>query len=766
MLRSRWAPGVATVLRSRWAPLVSTVLLAAAILLTYGVSVWDLLRYAAYVLLAVVGPGTLLYRALRRTPFTLVEDLVMGAATGLVLELAAWALFSVLDLRGWVWLWPLLVYLPFAAAPTLRRHWRPTGYRPAPLAWSWTIAGVIWFFLVYLAVVFIRPNPVLPTSDQTLQYLDLPYQLSLAGEATHRFPVDLPQVAGDPLYYHWFAYVHMAMTAMVGHIDLPVVALRLAIPALCALTILLTAVVGWRVSGRPAVGAVAAVLFFGVGEFNFTDPVTLPFGTQATFVIWHGMSMIYSWALLVALIAPVAELVWRAGGKVPVCSDPPPALGRRGAWWLAGLLLFASGGAKASSLPVVIAALAFTAAVLVVVRRRVPWPVLGALGLALAAQLFATAALYHFQTYGVSFGPFQGLEPFWTNVPDRPQGMVVLGVWVAFGLNMQLRTAGIIALLWLRRGRLEATQWFLVGGAIAGPAIYLVFSQPSSGNQYFTRAGFAFGVIASAWGAVELYWRARMSRRATLALGAGAVFFCVWLVWAQIAFAGAPEAGDAFSQLVPMLGWAGLLAAVALVAGVAWWLLARGWPPGLADEPGLRALRGRGGLVLLIGILLAGAPGLIMDEAKSLRYSNGGAYTPVPLPKTRVDAARYVRDHSAPTDVVATNVHCLTIYYGSICDPRSFWLSAYAERSVLVEGWGFAPRQAADLYRPFWDPERLRLNDEAFLAPSPQVLDQLRDTYDVRWLVVDRTVSHEAPALAEFATKVYDTGRMAVYRIK
>ena len=54
----------------------------------------------------------------------------------------------------------------------------------------------------------------------------------------------------------------MAMTSLVGHIDLPVVALRLAIPALCALAIVLTAVVGWRVSGRPYVGAVAAALFF------------------------------------------------------------------------------------------------------------------------------------------------------------------------------------------------------------------------------------------------------------------------------------------------------------------------------------------------------------------------------------------------------------------------------------------------------------------------------------------------------------------------
>jgi hypothetical protein len=169
---------------------------------------------------------------------------------------------------------------------------------------------------------------------------------------------------------------------------------------------------------------------------------------------------------------------------------------------------------------------------------------------------------------------------------------------------------------------------------------------------------------------------------------------------------------------------------------------------------------------LLTALLVAGAPGLIMDEVKSSQYPNGGAYTPVPLPKSRVDAARFVRDHSAPTDVVATNAHCLAIYYGTICDPRSFWLSAYSERSVLVEGWGFAPKVAANPFTPFWDPARLAMNDQAFNNPSPELLAYLRDHFDVRYLVVDRTVSSESPALARYADKIYDTGRMAVYRVR
>src|SRR5690606_1817051 len=189
---------------TRWAPFAAAVLFAAIILLRAGTSPVDLLRYAAYAGLAVILPGTLVYRSLRGRAMTLAEDLAMGAAVGLVLELAAWAVFSALDVRGAVWLWPALVVVVFAAVPRLRRHWRGGEYVAVPLGWSWTVAGVVAFFTAYLAAVFIDRNPILPPSERTLQYIDLPYQLSLAGMAKHTFPPELPQVAGEPLHYHWF----------------------------------------------------------------------------------------------------------------------------------------------------------------------------------------------------------------------------------------------------------------------------------------------------------------------------------------------------------------------------------------------------------------------------------------------------------------------------------------------------------------------------------------------------------------------------------
>jgi hypothetical protein len=120
-----------------------------------------------------------------------------------------------------------------------------------------------------------------------------------------------------------------------------------------------------------------------------------------------------------------------------------------------------------------------------------------------------------------------------------------------------------------------------------------------------------------------------------------------------------------------------------------------------------------------------------MESKIAVRFPNGGGYAPVVVPATRVDAARWLRDHSSPADVVATNAHCLYVVRG-YCDSRSFWISAYSERRVLVEGWIFAPRAAElaaasplGVYTPFWDQPLQKLNDTAFRAPTADVLRQL-----------------------------------------
>ncbi|GGL98405.1 hypothetical protein [Micromonospora yangpuensis] len=746
-----------TVLRRvvpRWAPAVVGVGFVATCLLLTGTPAADLARWSGYALLAVLLPGTLVYRALRRHPHTLVEDLAMGAAVGLVLELAGWAVFAAVGVPGWLWLWPLAVVVPFAAVPALRRHWRPTGYRPVPTGWAWSVTGVVVGFTLYLVESFLRVNPVLPTEEGQAQYIDLAFQLSLAGAATHQVPLQVPQVAGEPLHYHWFGFAHLAASSLVSGVDLPTVFFRLGVPALCALAVVLVAVVGWRITGRPYAGAAAAALMFTVGEFGFENGLRQLFGTQTTFIVWGSPSMTYSWVLLVPLLAVFGEIVGRAR-RVTV----PPLGG--GAWVLAAGFLAASTGAKASSVPVVLAALGLAAVVLTVGRRRLPRAVLAAVGLTLAAQLFATAVLFAFESHGVTVDPLSGLRGYVEPTADRPvlvTGLVWVAVCLAFLLNLQLRLAGALALLRLRRWRPEPVQVFLLGGAVAGPAAYLLVGHPGSSNQYFLRAGFAFGVILSAWGWAEVLDRAALSARGRRRLAGAAVGFAVLLTAYQLRFpaTAAPEPG--YAAVLPLLIWAGVLTLLAILVALYWPALVGRWP----------ALAGTGGAVLLTGVLVAGAPGLVLDARAARTFPNGGAYAVVPMPASRVAAARWVYAASDPADVLATNVHCWTVVNGW-CDARSFWLSGYAQRSVLVEGWAFAPRMVGrdgGPYAPFWDEARLRANDAAFTAPTAAGLAELRDRYGVRWLVVDRQVEPESPVLAELADLRYDTDRMAVYRLR
>ncbi|MCW3814126.1 hypothetical protein ONA91_06605 [Micromonospora sp. DR5-3] len=736
----------------RYAPAVAGYAFVAAVLLVAGTPVAAIARWTGYALLAVLLPGTLVFRALRRRPHTLVEDLALGAAVGLVLELAAWAACTALGVPGWLRLWPIAVLVPFAAVPRLRRHWRVRYDTAAPAGWAWSLAGVVAGFTLYLYGSFLAVNPVLPRDEGQAQYLDLAYQLSLAGAATHQVPPDLPQVAGEPLHYHWFGFAHVAATSLVSGVDLPTVYFRLGVPALCALAAVLVAVVGWRITGRPYAGVVAAALLFTVGEFGFENGWRQLFGSQATFIVWGSPSMTYSWVLLLPLIAALGELVGRARG-VRV-----PAFGR-GAWLLVVLFLAASTGAKASSLPVVLAALAFTAALALLVRRRLPRAVLVAAGLCVAAQLFATAVLFAFESHGVTLDPFSGLR---TYVPAGGPAALTALVWaavaVAFLLNLQLRLAGILALLRHRRWRLEPVQVFLLGGALAGPAIYLLVGHPGSSNQYFTRTGFAFGVLLSGWGWVEVADRAALSARGRRLLGAAAAGFAVLLTAVQLGSAISTPATPAYAPVLPLLCWAGALAAVAVVVALYWPALCGRWP----------RLAGRGGLLLLTAVLVAGAPGLVLDAAAARKYPNGGAYAVVAMPASRVEAARWVRAHSDPDDVLATNVHCRAVVDGW-CDARSFWLSGYAERSVLLEGWAFAPRvvgRPEGPYAPFWDAARQRANDEAFTAPTAAGLAALRDRYGVCWLVVDRVVAPEAPELRSLADLRFTNSRMAVYRLR
>ena len=78
-------------------------------------------------------------------------------------------------------LWPPLTLTAFAVLPHFRRFWRGGGTR-APTWWSWSLAGVVGYLLIYSAGTFFAQHHLTGTDTP---YVDMPYQLALIGELRH-----------------------------------------------------------------------------------------------------------------------------------------------------------------------------------------------------------------------------------------------------------------------------------------------------------------------------------------------------------------------------------------------------------------------------------------------------------------------------------------------------------------------------------------------------------------------------------------------------
>ena len=172
-------------------------------------------------------------------------------------------------------------------------------------------------------------------------------------------------------------------------------------------------------------------------------------------------------------------------------------------------------------------------------------------------------------------------------------------------------------------------------------------------------------------------------------------------------------AGVALAILLP------ILALVAVVA-VGYVVISR-----LAGERS--GLRGSTGLLLVALAIGFSLPSVVALLATPIAEPRDAGEM---IPPEAIAAARWLRDNSSPSDLVATNLHCRPRPTSTApCDARHFWVSAYSERHMLVEGWAYTTVATAygiahgvsDRTVPFWDQPMLAANDEAFAWPSARL---------------------------------------------
>jgi hypothetical protein len=786
-----------------------------------GVPVASIGLYAVAFVWSVIVPGVLVHRALRGRPSTLVSDLALGGATGLVLQLFAWALFTALHVQAWLVLWPLAVVVPFVAVPGLRRHFSLAAHaRTVPTLAAWL--GVIAYLLPFsrLAVDLFGSTDLPPAA--AAWYQDDLWHLALSAELMRTVPPDIPQLAGQTFFYHWFSNAHIAAMTWTTGLDLPVVFARLWMPAILALAIGVIFAVGEQLANRPWAGAVAALLMgaqAAIWPSWFSLLGFTPFGL-------HSPSQVFSLPIIGLVLAVLIQGL--RDERFP-----------RGAWVVLALALVGAPGAKSSALPVIVSGILLALLVALLVRRGLLRRLLGLLGLALGV-LAVTSLLTAGASAGVTlqlFSTVRATQPWvltmGTSFPFS-KALVLPGLdrSGAVVLLVLLLLSWVVGYSWVLPGlraltRRDLSGWLLLGVGLGGWAAMMLLSQDGLSQAYFMSGAVVALYPLAAWG-LALAWDAARShsgpRQALLAAAVGAGLSVPLLMLARYLSGPVPAASGVNGSLsralvVPALvGLVALGAALlarqpryaagaalvflAVSAGVVTAGIVMSDVPG-AGPPVQAAVHGclvvAGLLVALVAVTVALWPrlgeglsrqvlvtassvllgvtvlGLVAMESRLLaeQVLAGPAATATRVSAGEVAAARWLQRNSEPDDVIATNVHCLQKKTVPLCDARAYWVTAFTQRRALLEGWAYTTA-AHEKHgvggrpysrQPFSDRQLFALNEAAFRAPTQEILGALYDK-GVRWLFADTAAGPVSPSLADLADLAHESGTVQIYRLR
>ncbi|MEO7000109.1 MAG: hypothetical protein ABI112_18690 [Terracoccus sp.] len=743
--------------------IVAVLVASAAAFIASATPLGDVARLLAYVVLGVVVPGTLAHKALRGTLGSWVADLSLGAALGLALELMAWAIASLLDIRELLWLWPALS-LGLLASRTTRsrilsrpdRSWHPLS--------SGVVAAACVLVVVQLDRTFMQAYELPPSGHP--YFPDLLWHMGLASEATRSLPLGTPQafVAG-PLRYHWFSNAHIAAESMISGTDVPTLVLRLwFVPvAICAVT--LTAVLAERISGRSWAGALAAWLVVSTLSFPFWRGIV----SATNHLNPLSPSQLFSLPLTLLLMVALVDLV-RGSGKVSQASpdDAHRWRGERapGAVGVAVLAAVACTGAKASALPVVLGGVVTTLVVSLFLRRRrallltctVVLSVLVGLALTYVAGGDSGQGIQVFSALSL-LAPYRALitrspdltTPVLTGLVHAPGVGPVLGIaLIVAAALIFFRLCSFVLPFALPRLRSDLAAWLLAGACASAFVPFLLLAHAGYSQFYFVQGAIPFGSALWAWGVADLVGRSRS--RARMA-AAGAV-----CVGAASAVAGglaltSPAAGTRAAVLSSLRTFVVQVAIAAvvllLVAVLVWWRRRRGDDRWVALP-----------VAMLIAPLLVAGPLFLASTPSAAKALAAKPHSALLMDQGL--AAGWIADHVPLNALMATNDHCST-GSGLTCYSRQWWISGLAGRRVLIESWGYVPRAATS---GWYDPSLYALNQSVFTQPSAANVARLR-ARGVGWLVAEQGPGVVvSPRLDTVAVKKYENGHIAVFQIR
>jgi len=766
----------------------------AACWLLSDVSVGEAARFAGFEAGFCVLPGCMLYVALSPEPGGWLRTLAVGWPCGYALEVGAFAATAALHVR------PLFAFLPLFATLTigplafvrLRGHvaaigdegWLPEGIRRGDGRDALLVAGALVVALLVLAFTFFAPAP-LPGHARSVVYgVDNVFDISIAAEALHHWPITEPWVSGHALHYYTGAFIHMAAINQVTGVPLATIVLRF-FPSVMFLLVALQLWSLGSATGRSRwAGPVAVVLLLVIEDINLDPlhievlhvnpfnqfPLSPSFAFGATFMLAL-LLLVQSW--LPADRPPAVERLTSGEGSPPPPSSLDGAPRRwltasssqaRGSLAMVALLTLGCGAAKAFAIADVIGGLGLFWLWCVFTGRPARLLMYGA-----AVTLLGSLVVYRFMLSGGSAGTL-GVHPldFLTdaNTLERARSGLqsLLGhssLWIvaliaAAPLVATLLFAPILGVLrlLLRRESLSPFLALCICMFAVGVLAYVSLGAPGGVEGVFLVYGYISLLPAAAVGLITLWGDLPSAVRAGMARACGALF-ALALALALIGSAlGSPPTN------IVRDGWYvlayGLVAVTVLVTALRWMRrCAITIPSTLA-----RTIACCVPLLVVLGAVKPATLAAVGAVKTALHRQIAQVNTAADYGMTTVlyQGLVWVRNHTSRCDVLAVSNHrtgpppAQSVY---------FYYSAFTERRVFLESWYYTPR-GADVAQPY--PARYALETEATEHGSPSALRRLaRDGVD--YVLIDRLHGGGAPEPSSASQLVFENPALAVYRL-
>jgi hypothetical protein len=757
---------------------------AGASWLLTGVSIADATLFVVFEAVFVLMPGCTLYVLLSRRPGDGMRILAIGWPLGYALVIGAFAASAATGQRELLALLPVLAAATAVAMLVAARR-RAGGGVPA-LPWRGgggqgsgrgggqsdgqagiVIAGcALALGMVVLALECFARYPLPGHAASVAYQADNVFDISLAAEALHHWPLMEPYVAGQPLHYYTGFFLYAAGIGQVTGVSLAASILRL-FPTTVTIVIAIQLWVLGRDLGRSSrVGALAVVLFFCVNSLNLNALGSWGF-PRAPFSELFGSP---TYALGIVLLLPVCMLVrakllaGAAQSCAPAASGPARA-DQLGSLAMAGILVLAGTAVKAPATVTLLGGLGLFWLWRVVVARDLR------LSSYLVVATVCAAIVYHFLLDGgvasaaVLISPlaFVRNTVFFTAFPAHTiAGYALLACAAAIVLLVLFAPSA--GALWLLRRRERDSQFigFCLAIFLAGILVYTILDLSGGSQLWFMSYGAVVMIPVVALGLSRL-WDDTPPRARSRVVRACLLAMCLGLLLAgsapllELARRLLGERKVPSSSEVGVSWYLAVYALVAIAVLVVSVKLAPYYATVARSHPS-RIFAGAAPLLATFGV--ASTLGLAVHELWDTISGRQVSVDSRAYPGMTASLYRglsWVRAHTSPCDILAVNFH------GTTNDDTSlyFYYSAFTEREVFLESWTYTPQGAAQAH-PF--ARKLALNDLAVVRGDPAALEELT-RQGVSYVLIDKDHGAGVREPADVSRLVFSDSALDVYRL-